>query len=147
MNKEAIFRLEENIVGSIARQRLVQVDADHLQLSILGSSENLRVGEERVGCSPTGEVNRVAQVRGAIRNVVAGIAYLTRDCDFRRVFKLETAEYTDRVKRLQNQVLIFARKRIIQVERQHRGAVIGRVKANDFCMLLVWLGKDFVIRL
>ena len=123
----------------IAGQCFAQIHAENFELSVACSTENLRVVDFRVGRHVAGQIDRIAEVRGSIRDMVPGISHLTSYGNHGRIFKIKPPKHAHRVKRLQDETLIFTRKRIFQIESQYFGRVIRSLQADDLCVRLVRL--------
>ena len=74
-------------------------------------------------------IPRAERVRAALRKL--GISHLARDCNHGRIFEVEPSEDANNIKRLQDQILVFASKRIAQIEGEHLGREVRLGQADN----------------
>ena len=145
MDKHAVLRFKQNIRIGITRDGLPQVGIDHLHLAIVSLAEYLHILQFGILCSVACQEDGVTKISGAIRDVIARVADLARDRNNRRIFEIKTAKDPDGVKRLESQIGILPRQRIIKIERNNLRLVVRSAQANDLGMLLVGFWQKIAV--
>jgi len=100
----------------MARQCAPEIYAQDLDFAVWQLAIDLRVVEFGIGRHTSCEIDRVAQVRFTVGQVLAGIANLAADHDFGGIFEVVPAEDADRIERLQRGNTPLPAQRIFQVE-------------------------------
>src|SRR5208337_2474285 len=98
---------ERKVVFIIASERTRQVDAEHDELVVAGTTEYLYGIGGSVGSQTPGQVDGIAHASGAVRQVIARIPYFSCHRNDRRVLEIEAREDTHRIERLQRDRLFL----------------------------------------
>jgi len=145
VNKDAVFRRQQNVIFRIAGEGLAQINAEYLQLPIIGFAEHLHVIQLCLWCCVACKIDRVSQISRSVGYVIAWISDLSAHGYDRRILKVKPPEHPYGVERLQHQILIFARQSIFQTESQYLWGVVWRLQTNDLSMPLVRLWQKILV--
>src|SRR5436309_7314764 len=104
MHENPVHRLKLNVLSRVPVQRLCQINREDVQCAVGRPTKQLRSIKKSVWSSSTRQIDCVPQSRLAVCQVISGTADLATHRNQRRLFKIEPAKNSDRIKRLQRQV-------------------------------------------
>src|SRR4051812_4042298 len=104
MHENPVHRFKLNVLGRVPVQCLSQINREDVQCAVRSPTKQLRSIKKSVWSSSTRQIDCVPQPCLAVRQVISGTADLATDRNQRRLFKIEPAKNSDRIKRLQRQL-------------------------------------------
>src|SRR5689334_10168880 len=102
MDKYTILRLQQYIICLFSSKSFCQIYANYAQFAVTAMAEYLNILQFRFWRNASSEIYRISQMSCSIRDMISGIAYFTRDRNYRRILKVITAEDADGIKRFQD---------------------------------------------
>src|SRR5579872_989989 len=124
MDENSILGLKKDVFLGIPGESGAQIGTNNFEFAIGSLAKDLSVCQLRVhSCVPSHE-DRVAQMDGAVGNVISRITHFPSHGHDRWIFEVVAAENTDGVKRLKNNILVFASQCIIEIKGQNFRSVV-----------------------